>query len=115
MAFRGQSTKYKCLENFALYGSSSVTPTLHCRYMKRRCEFLDSFSAFNYNTGIGEYLVNEQGHKVTTSTQQLGSTLMRTMLKEVSDFCDPKIKDNWSMEPHQQVRTSTRVSIHIVD
>ena len=91
-----------------------MTPTLHCRYMKRRCEFLDSLPAFNYNTGGGEYLVNKQGHKVLTSTQQLGSTLMRTMLKEVSDFCDPKIKDNWSMEPHQQVRTSTRVSIYIV-
>ncbi len=24
MAFRGQSTKYKCLKNFALYGSKSI-------------------------------------------------------------------------------------------
>lgn len=76
---------------------------LACRYMKRRCEFLDNLPAFNYNTGGGEYIEDEFGNRVLTSTQRLGSTLLRTMLKEVSDFCDPQIKDNWSLKPHQQV------------
>ena len=73
------------------------------RYMKRRCEFLDNLPAFNYNTGGGEYTIDEQGKRILTNTQRLGSTLMRTMLKEVGDFCDPAIKANWSMQPHQQV------------
>ena len=68
--------------------------------MKRRCEFLDKFPAFNFNTGRGEYT---QGRSVLTNTQKLGSTLMTTMLREVSSFCDPAIKANWSTEPHQQV------------
>ena len=29
---------------------------------------------------------------------------MEAMLKEVSDYCDPEIKENWSINPHQQVR-----------
>ena len=73
------------------------------RYMKRRCEFLDNLPAFNYNNGGGEYVKDDQGRYTCTNTKQLGSTLMRTMLKEVSDFCDPAIKANWSSQPHQQV------------
>ena len=77
--------------------------TLH-RYMKRRCLFLDNLPAFNYNAGCGEY-VKAKGRKkrTTTDTKRLGSTLMETMLKEVSDFCDPAIKESWSQRPHQQV------------
>ena len=71
--------------------------------MKRRCQFLDTLPAFNYNTGGGEYTDDEQGKRIVTNTQQLGSTLMNAMLKEVSDFCDPDIKENWSVKPHQQV------------
>ena len=76
--------------------------------MKRRCEFIDNLAAFNYNTGGGEYIEveDEKGNKRRgrlTDTRQLGSTLMKTMIKEVSDFCDPAIKDNWSLKPHQQV------------
>ena len=71
--------------------------------MERRCKFLDALPAFNYNTGVGEYLLNEQKKQVRTNTRQLGSTLMKTMLKEVQDFCDPAIKENWSLKPHQQV------------
>ena len=29
MVFRGQSTKYKCLENFALYGSLQIKGEVH--------------------------------------------------------------------------------------
>ena len=71
--------------------------------MKRRCDFLDRLPAFNYNTGSGEYLTNEYGVKTATNTEHLGSTLMHTMLNEVSDFCDPSIKENWSLKAHQQV------------
>ena len=73
------------------------------RYMKRRCQFLDTLPAFNYNQGRGVYDTNEQGRKIVTNTKQLGSTLLNAMLKEVSDFCNPDIKENWSILPHQQV------------
>ena len=75
------------------------------RYMSRRCGFLETLPAFNYNTGGGEYITDKQGKRVRTDTRQLGSTLMMTMLKEVKDFCDPAIKENWSLKPHQQVTT----------
>ena len=71
--------------------------------MKRRCMFLDTLPGFNYNTGSAEYILDEQGQKRANDTRQLGSTLMKTMLSEVKDFCDPDIKDNWSHKPHQQV------------
>ena len=71
--------------------------------MERRCKFLDTLAAFNFNTGAGEYLLDERKKQVCTNTRQLGSTLMKTMLKEVQDFCDPAIKENWSLKPHQQV------------
>lgn len=73
--------------------------------MKRRCDFLDCLPSYNYNQGGGEYL---PGSEEPTSTRQLGSTLMDTMLSEVSDFCDPDIKKNWShkaRKSHQQVWT----------
>ena len=71
--------------------------------MKRRCAFLDNLPAFNYNAGYGEYFTDETGKKKASDTRELGSTLMSTMLREVSDFCDPAIKDNWSLKAHQQV------------
>ena len=66
--------------------------------MKRRCEFLDNLPAFNYNTGYGEYLSENK----MSDTKRLGSTLMRAMLKEVNDFCNPTIKTNYNWS-HQQV------------
>ena len=66
--------------------------------MKRRCVFLDNLPDFNFNNGIG---VDE--HRMRTDTRKLGSTLMKTMLQEVADFCDPTIKNSWSEKPHQQV------------
>ena len=70
--------------------------------MERRCRFLDNMPAFNYNTGAGEY-IEFGGTRRTSDTQQLGSTLMKTMLMEVADFCDPEIKENWTLKGHQQV------------
>ena len=67
--------------------------------MKRRCLFLDNFPGFNYNKGVGEYTDLE----TRTDTKQLGSTLIKAMLREVEDFCDPAIKNNWEHKAHQQV------------
>ena len=38
-------------------------------------------------------------------TSRLGSTIMETMLKEVSDFCNPVKRNNWSDSTRQQVLT----------
>ena len=51
----------------------------------------------------GVVLKNEKGITRYTDTSKLGSTIMETMLSEVSDFCDPSIKENWLLKPHQQV------------
>ena len=80
------------------------------RYMTRRCNFLDTLPAFNYNLGRGELVTKECGVRAYTNTSKLGSTLLSTMLKEVNDFCDPTIKENWSVKPHQQVRIITVLS-----
>ena len=74
------------------------------RYMKRRCEFVDNLPSFNYNLGHGEYTVDENRTRIVTNTVKLGSTLMTAMLKEVSDFCDADIKENWASKPHKQVQ-----------
>ena len=71
--------------------------------MKRRCEFLDSSPHFNYNTGIGVPIQDGSGHILNTNTRQLGSTLMKIMIEEVNNFCDPSVMRNWSQKPHQQV------------
>ena len=83
------------------------------RYMNRRCGFLDTLPAFQFNTGAGEYLIDEEGKRVRTDTKQLGSTLMTTMLREVEDFCDPAIKDNWSLKPHQQVKAVAKEGVAV--
>ena len=70
--------------------------------MERRCRFLDNMPAFNYNNGAGEY-IKIGGTRRRSDTRHLGSTLMETMLKEVADFCDPKIKESWTEKGHQQV------------
>ena len=91
---------------YVLYTVCEQLYTSACdhRYMKRRCAFLDQLPAFNYNTGYGEYFVEPlTGKKKLSDTRQLGSTLMETMLQEVKDFCDPEIKENWSLKAHQQV------------
>ena len=71
--------------------------------MNRRCNFLDSLSAFNFNMGQGEYVIDTKGKRIRTDTRKLGSTLMTTMLKEVMEFCDLDTKEKWSDKSHQQV------------
>ena len=78
--------------------------TITNRYMKRRCDFLDCLPAFNYNLGTGELMESQSGGKRRpTDTSHLGSTLLHTMINEVSDLCDPNIKNNWTLQAHHQV------------
>ena len=81
--------------------------------MIRRCGFLETLPAFNYNRGVGEYIINEREEWVRTDTKQLGSTLMNTMLREIEDFCNPAIKENWSLKPHQQVTTQVAKNYYL--
>ena len=67
--------------------------------MKRRCNFLENFPGYNYNQGIDLDGAN---------TEQLGSTLMTAMLKEVNKFCDQSSKEDWSQNSHQQVHNTLR-------
>lgn len=71
--------------------------------MKRRCAFLDTLPAFNYNNGRGEYYRDKTGEKSHTDTRKLGSTLMETMLSEVAAFCDPCSFAQEDTRPHHQV------------
>ena len=82
------------------------------RYMNRRCAFLENLPGFNYNPGAGEY--KKKGSDDKTDTTELGSTLMKTMLHEVEEFCDPVSKHDWSMKPHQQVRNWPSITMHVV-
>ena len=70
--------------------------------MERRCRFLDNMPAFNYNTGVGEWIKTDETRR-RSDTRHLGSTLMKTMLREVADFCDSNIKESWTQKGHQQV------------
>lgn len=47
--------------------------------------------------------VDAKGKKVMNNTKKLGSTLMKAFLKEVTEFCDPSSKADWSKKPHQQL------------
>lgn len=71
--------------------------------MARRCKFLDSLAHFNYNMGQGEVCGEKR-----TDTSKLGSTLMHTMLKEVSEFCEPRTREGWTQRAHQQVYNSIK-------
>lgn len=71
--------------------------------MKRRCHFLDTLPAYNYNLGASEHIVNSKGQRVSNNTRHLGSTLMASFLREVEEFCDPDAQADWSKKPHQQV------------
>ena len=59
--------------------------------MSRRCSFLETFPAYNFNEGVGPGNAN---------TKKLGSTLMKAMLREVQQYCT---KESWSILTHQQV------------
>ena len=71
--------------------------------MARRCKFLDSFPAFNLNSGLGEKIVDKGRAKGFTNTVLLGSTLMEAMLQEVNEICLQN-QEGWAQKTHQQVR-----------
>ena len=79
------------------------------RYMKRRCYFLDNCPGFNFNTGKGEFIRDASGIRRVSNTSKLGSVLMRTMLNEVDNFCDPSAKANFTYQAHQQVNYTIRM------
>ena len=72
--------------------------------MKRRCKFLDELPAYNYNRGRGDIVMTIPyfGH-THYDTSNLGSVLMKAMLKEAEDFCDPLIAKKWANSQYQQV------------
>ena len=72
--------------------------------MYQRCSFLDNLPAFNFNNGVGAW---RDG--IPTDTTKLGSTLMKAMLQEVNEICDPTTKQNWANKTHQQVSLSKNV------
>ena len=71
--------------------------------MYRRCAFLDVFPDFNYNQGRIIYTDAKDGTTKERNTNKLGSILMENMLREVKEFCDPKLNQNWAAKVHHQV------------
>ena len=66
-----------------------------------------------YGKGGGTYDRKDGRGKERVDTTRMGSTLMQTMLSEVTHFCDPERRDKWSKttETRQQVLyIYTRVS-----
>ena len=73
--------------------------------MYRRCKFLDKCPGFNFNMGKGEVFKRKQLKKnpTFTNTEHLGSMLMKTMLEEVTVFCNPEVTKKWANPEYQQV------------
>ena len=58
----------------------------------------------------GKVAISRGKHRAAeiVDTSQLGSTIMETMLKEVSEFCNPVKRNNWSNSTRQQVHIYAR-------
>ena len=82
--------------------SRKILQKLFIRYMLRRCEVLEHLPHFNINTGTELTFDPVTYKKVITNTKHLGSTLMKIMIFEVNQFCDPSYKEDWEMSEHQQ-------------
>ena len=91
-----------------------ILQKLFVRYMLRRCNVLEHLPYFTFNTGKGIILANESEKKVITDTRILGSTLMRTMILEVNQFCDPTCKEDWERSEHQQLIYNTTGGGHTI-
>ena len=79
-----------------MHWSSSFLIIVYLRYRK-----LEETRTLNGRGGPPQLLRSD--------TRQLGSTIMQTMLEEVSNFCDPDIKKNWYSKSHQQASIITTV------
>ena len=98
---------YRCHQLLDRYMQShvkirKVIQRLFIRYMLRRCEVLEHLPYFNVNTGTGLTFDTVTDKKVITNTRLLGSTLMKIMIFEVNQFCNPSYKEDWEMSEHQQ-------------
>lgn len=63
--------------------------------MARRCDFLESFPGFNYNSGIGETTEN--------NSVMLGSTVLEAMMHEVMQMCEKSDYQNFRKENQQVI------------
>ena len=87
---------------------------LFVSYMLRRCELLEFLPFFTFNTGAGITFDNESEKKMKTNKKYLGSTLLKIMILEVNQFCDPSYKENWEMVEHQQLIYNTSGCGHTI-
>ena len=91
-----------------------ILQKLFVRYMLRRCNVLEHLPYFTFNTGKGIIFDNESGKRVITDTRILGSTLIKTMIFEVNQFCDPTCKEDWAKSEHQQLIYNTSGGGHTI-
>ncbi len=75
------------------------------RYMKRRCEYLDTLPPLKYPTQAC-VTPKKRSSSSGEGASSLGSTLLKMMLEEVSTFTNPNAKENWSESLKQQVQAS---------
>ena len=91
-----------------------ILQKLFVRYMLRRCGVLEHLPYFTFNTGTGITFDVGTEKKVITNTKYLGSTLMKIMIFEVNQFCDPSYKENWEKVEHQQLIYNTSGGGHTI-
>ncbi|KAI6653840.1 hypothetical protein LOD99_3342 [Oopsacas minuta] len=91
-----------------------ILQKLFVRYMLRRCNVLESMGNFTFNTGKGIIFDLETEQNMITDTKLLGSTLMKTMIFEVNQFCDPTCKEDWARSEHQQLIYNTSGGGHTI-
>ena len=82
--------------------SRKILQRLFIRYMLRRCEVLEQLPYFNVNTGTELTPDTVTDKKILTNVKLWCSTLIRIMIFEVNQFCDPSYKEDWEMSEHQQ-------------
>lgn len=74
-----------------------------CRYMERRCRFMEDSIFFQNNVGLPYPVRDNEGKKIgECKMTKLRSTVFEIMLQEVPNFC--KLSMSWSLECHRQVR-----------
>eukprot|EP00117_Sycon_ciliatum_P002930 scpid215/ scgid3933/ E3 ubiquitin-protein ligase RNF213 len=87
-----------------------ILQRLFVRYMLRRCLVLENMPAYTYNTGRG--VRDESGS--CSDTSELGSTLMRAMLKETQQFCNPQLSTQFESHSHEQLVYEMKSGCHTV-
>ena len=87
-----------------------------CRYMVRRCRFLENCPGLQLNDGTGPPIVDENGKNTGkyTDISKLRSTLLRKMLEEVKKFCNRDMVKSWNQQSHQQVIHSKKPAMRFL-